>query len=226
MLDQLYCQELGKKLRIAPLNVVRENAEVELLQVMTENDLTIRTVFYGGTALRLAYGSPRFSEDLDFLMIKQITMRELEKTLENFARNYSGSSIKDIKDKRRTLFALINITHPNLKHPVNLKIEISKRKNGLKTELLPISSPCSHLTPIVFVATIQSMLTLKENAIRGRDESRDWFDLWFIARYLKQEFSPPKELPFSAREFKRELKRFLPQDKWSIIDQIVETIKK
>lgn len=222
MLDQAYLQELGKRLRIAPLNVLRENAEVGLLQTMTENGLTNRLIFYGGTALRLAYGSPRFSEDLDFLITREITTTELEKSLKRFSQTYSGSSLRDIKDKRYTLFGMINIAHPGLKHPINVKIEISKKKNGLKTELIPLSSPCSHLTPIVVVPTIQAMFTLKEKAVAGRDEPRDWFDLWYIAKHLKREFAPPREFPFVPRDFRRELKRFLPQDKWPIIDQILE----
>lgn len=225
MLDQRYLQELAKKLKIAPMNIVRESVEVELLQTLTESDLTKNLLFYGGTAIRLAYSSPRFSEDLDFLMTRRISSADLERVLEKFCAGYIGSSVRDVKDKRQTLFALVNVTHPALKHPINVKIEMSKKRDGLTTALMPLSSPCSHLTPIVPVPTIQMMLTLKENAIKGRDEPRDWFDLWFITKYMKQDFSPPEEFPFAPHEFKRELKRFLPQDKWTIIDQILKEVE-
>jgi len=38
-----------------------------------------KLVFKGGTALRLAYGSPRFSDDLDFSELKTIELKKFQK---------------------------------------------------------------------------------------------------------------------------------------------------
>lgn len=50
---------------------------------LAQSDLAKKLIFYGGTSLRLAYGSPRFSEDMDFLMIEKVTERGLKKVIEN-----------------------------------------------------------------------------------------------------------------------------------------------
>jgi len=219
-MDQYNLQLLTKKLKIAPLNIVRENIEIEILNAFSQSKLAKKIIFYGGTALRLAYASPRFSEDLDFLMIKKIRAKDLKDLFLDLTKEHKGTALKDFKDKRNTLFALINLKHAALKHPINIKIEIAKRKNGIQYEFVPLSSPCSHLVPIVPTIKIESLKDLKEKAIKKRIEARDWFDLWYITKYLKKPWRPSKKFPFDKKEFKRELKRFLPQDKWMLIDQI------
>lgn len=136
-------------------------------------------------------------------------------------KEYFGIIIKDFKDKRKTLFALINTIHPSLKYPINIKVEISKRKNSVKYEFVPLSSPCSHLVPIIPTIKIESLKKLKEELIKRRKEPRDWFDLWYISKYMKVPFKPSIKFPFDKKEFKRELKRFLPKDKWVLIEQIM-----
>ena len=220
-MDQYNLQLLAKKIKMAPLNIIRENIELEILNAIAQNGLAIKVIFYGGTALKLAYGSPRFSEDLDFLMIKKVKSQELKDVLLNLIKEHEGVALKDFKDKRNTLFALINVKHQTLKHPLNIKIEIAKRKNRVQYEFIPLSSPCSHLTPIIPTIKIESLKKLEKETIKRRKEVRDWFDLWYIAKYLKEPWRPPQKFPFDKREFRRELKRFLPQDKWILIDQII-----
>lgn len=220
-MDQYNLQLLTKKLKIAPINIVRENVEIEILNAIAQSEISTKIVFYDSTALRLGFGSPRFSEDLDFLMIKTVQSNELKKILSNLVKEYFGIIIKDFKDKRKTLFALINTIHPSLKYPINIKVEISKRKNSVKYEFVPLSSPCSHLVPIIPTIKIESLKKLKEELIKRRKEPRDWFDLWYISKYMKVPFKPSIKFPFDKKEFKRELKRFLPKDKWVLIEQIM-----
>lgn len=220
MLDQYNLSLLTKKLKIAPLNIIRENMELEILNALAQSEITTKIIFYGGTALRLAFGSPRYSEDLDFLMVKNIDVKDLQSALFRLATDSGDIVIKDIKDKRNTLFSLIHIKNSTLKHPLNIKIEIAKRKNRIQYEHIPLASPCSDLKPIVPTITIESLEQLKVIAIKKRNEPRDWFDLWYITKLLKKPWKPPLEFPFDKKEFKRELKRFLPQNKWLLIDQI------
>lgn len=219
-MDQYLLERLIREIKISPLNILRENVEIAFLNKLGQTNLTKKLIFYGGTSLRLSYGSPRFSEDIDFLMIGKISEDDLKRIIENLSIENPGVSLKDIKMKRNTLFALLNLVHPLLKYPLNIKIEISIRKDGVKAEYVPLSSPCSNLTPIILTATINSLKILKKETIKHRNDPKDWFDLWYISKYLKEPFLPPIKFPFDSKEFKRELKRFLPQSKWSLIDQI------
>ena len=54
-------------LKISIDKIVREEAEMAFLQELADDPLSSKLVFYGGTALRLAYNSPRFSEDIDLI---------------------------------------------------------------------------------------------------------------------------------------------------------------
>lgn len=221
-MDRFLAEALSHKIKIAPLNIVRENIEVSILFTLSESSIAGRLIFYGGTALRLAYGSVRFSEDLDFLMIKKVSKEELELLLKEFQKKVLNVEIKEVFEKRNTLFALINISNEILKHPINVKIEICKKKNDVDAEYIPLVSECSHLRPIVYTATINSLKKLKIETIKHRDDPKDWFDLWYIYKYLKEEVVYPKKIPFNKREFERELKRFLPQNYWNLINQVYE----
>ena len=219
-MDNYLLEKLTREIKISPLNIIRENAEVIFLDKLGHSGFAGKLIFYGGTSLRLSFGSPRFSEDLDFLMTGKITEGALKDLLIDLSAENPGFSLKDIKLKRNTLFALFNVVHSSLKYPLNIKIEISRKENGIKAEYVPLSSPCSNLAPIILTASIQSLEKLKTEAIRQRMDAKDWFDSWYIAKYLKKTFVLPVPFPFDAKEFKRELKRFLPQDKWALIDQI------
>lgn len=221
-MDQYNLANLSKELKIAPLNIVRENIEVGVLNSFSQDDIANKLIFYGGTALRLAYGSPRFSEDIDFLMIKKIPAKELEEILRDFIVDHPEVTLKDLKVKRNTLFVLLNIKSPFLKHPINMKIEIATRKDGIKYDFIPLSSSCSHLRPIMPTIKIESLERLKQETIKSRNEPRDWFDLWYIEKYLKKPFEFPVKFSFDKKEFERELKRFLPRDKWVLINQIIQ----
>jgi len=221
-MDDLLLSELSASLKIASLNILREEAEMLILYVLAESPLAGKMIFYGGTALRLAYNCPRFSEDLDFLMVKPIKEKELEPALEKAIERNPGLSLVEIKDKRNTLFALLKLRDPFLKHPLSIKIEIAKRKNGIKKEFRPLSSPCSPLQPALYTATLDSLEKAKLRALKERGSPRDWFDAYYIAALLRRPFHSPAKFTADKVEFKRELKRFLPRDKWPMIDEVLK----
>jgi hypothetical protein len=51
---------------VSPRHVVREFLQVRILEAMQHAGTASSLAFHGGTALRLLYQTPRFSEDLDF----------------------------------------------------------------------------------------------------------------------------------------------------------------
>lgn len=57
---------LARSTGTSPRHVVREFLQVRLLEALQHAGATSSLAFHGGTALRLLYHTPRFSEDLDF----------------------------------------------------------------------------------------------------------------------------------------------------------------
>ena len=52
MLNQYLLERLSRELKIAPLNVIREHLEMEVLYYLSQSSLSNDIIFYGGTALR------------------------------------------------------------------------------------------------------------------------------------------------------------------------------
>jgi hypothetical protein len=135
--------------------------------------------------------------------------------------------LKDIKDKRQTMFALLAVQDDKLKHTFSLKIEIHKpvEKVNLETSLSLIKSPLSVAEPLLLVPTLTELKRLKEDALVDRKKARDVFDLWYIAQSLRENFIIPEKSPsYTKREFQNELQVFLPKKYYPIIDQLYEQI--
>ncbi|MBU4338033.1 nucleotidyl transferase AbiEii/AbiGii toxin family protein [Patescibacteria group bacterium] len=219
-----------KNLGISRDQILREEAELNFLKLLADNKLGAKVVFYGGTALRLAYGSPRFSEDIDLISVKYFKFTEFKKFIKEVGEaNKEHWQVKDIKEKRNTMFALFLIRDKKLKHNFSLKIEtrIPAKKVSLESQLALIKSPVSAKEPLLLVPTIRELKKMKENALAARKKARDIFDLWYIAQALREPFSLPDKMPiYSKREFKNELQVFLPIKYYPIIEQLYGQINK
>lgn len=221
--------EFTKEFGIARDQILREEAEMEILSEFSKDKLSAKLIFYGGTALRLAYGSPRFSEDIDLLVIKKTSFAEFKSFAAGLIKKHNNWTLKDIKDKRQTMFALININDEKLKHPFSIKIEARKpeHKPNIETELSLIKSPLNIAEPLLLVPTLKQLQKLKKMALHGRKKSRDIFDLWYIAQTLRENFVLPKKMPkYKEREFINELKVFLPKKYYPVIKQLYEQLGK
>jgi predicted nucleotidyltransferase component of viral defense system len=68
-----------ENLRVFKRNLIREYIQYKILEGIFDSKFNAKMVFMGGTAIRILYGNPRFSEDLDFdnLGLKQEDFNEL-----------------------------------------------------------------------------------------------------------------------------------------------------
>ncbi len=220
---QGYIKEFG----IARDQILREEAEMEILAEFAKEKLSAKLVFYGGTALRFVYGSPRFSEDLDLLVMKKTSFAEFKKFVAELIAKHSNWTLKDLKDKQQTIFALISINDEKLKHAFSVKIEVHKpeHKPKLETKLALVTSSLSVVEPLLLVPTLKELQRLKEAALIGRKKGRDIFDLWYIAQSLRENFVMPAKMPmYKKREFENELKVFLPKKYYPVINQLYEQL--
>jgi predicted nucleotidyltransferase component of viral defense system len=213
-MDQFIAESLSKKIRIAKEPIVREEYEMIFLQVLLACKFHKKLIFKGGTALRLAYGSPRFSEDLDFSLLDKIKSQDFFEIIRKTVKDLPMVSIKELTEKHYTHFAILKIKEPYLRQPFPLKIEISKRpvawkeksdyvSHGLKSQLVPLEA-------VSFVATLERAFRDKKKMIKERDKARDLFDLWWLGRNLSRKV----KLNFKNSEIKKirgELNQFLPE---------------
>jgi len=88
MISENEIVRLATDLHIDRERIIREFYEMLMLNEIAQNSWSQWLVFKGGTALRLAYQSPRFSDDLDFGMIQPIIIDKLSQFISKTASKY------------------------------------------------------------------------------------------------------------------------------------------
>ena len=78
---------IQNKFQTLKANVLREYVQHLFLSSLYRTNGSENILFKGGTGYRIAYKSPRFSEDLDF-SASQISIKEIEKIMINVLKIY------------------------------------------------------------------------------------------------------------------------------------------
>lgn len=227
MLEDTIVNNLAKKIQISLDRIVTEAWEIILLKELFQAPFAKNLIFKGGTALRLAYASPRFSEDLDFSLRKKILEKKFINFFKEISKKYPEISIADIKEKHYTLFALIKIKESILQRPFSIKVEISKRPVLLNYESMPkiLSSPVSSLEVLAETLTLEQIKKDKIQAIKTRTKARDLFDLWYLCEKLKKQM-PKIKNKISGQQIKQELHKFLPKNYYQIVSYLIQNYGK
>jgi len=221
IMEQLLAERLALELKIDVTQVAREYWEVIFLNRLFESRTGKDLIFKGGTALRLAYGSPRFSEDLDFSLLEDRMAREFKETTAGLVEPFAEADITDLAAKRWTYICEIRITEGYLAQPFRVKLEVSRRPApGYKSELRLITSPATPLQALGRVATLEQLYQDKQECIMDRTAPKDVFDLWFISQKLEIPYRPP-ETKITPKEMKRDLAKYLPSDYQKVIGELI-----
>lgn len=224
-MDLSTAQSLSQKLQISQAFVVREEYEILFLKEIFESEYGSSLVFKGGTCLRLAYNSPRFSEDLDFTLIAEINREEFVNFLKEIGKKYPVVTDIETIEKFYTVFALVKIKEDYLDRSFSIKIEVSKREGSwVKDKDLSqkvIRSEVTPLTVLAQVASLKRLLEEKEDAIKNRKAARDVFDFWYINQLLKREVKSDFA-GYDKEQAKSELHRLLPTNYWRLVDSWLE----
>lgn len=161
-----------------------------------------KAAFYGGTALRLFYGLPRFSEDLDFSLLHtnmdfslpdyhMAVKKELESY--GFEMEITGKQSGAVESafiKTDTSIVLLDILAPeNIRDSIGhgrkwkVKFEVDKDPpGGFKSEIRYLLEP----SPIsVRLYSPSSIFSGKMHAVlfrgwKNRVKGRDWYDMVFL----------------------------------------------
>ena len=217
-------QALATKLQTTELNVRREYFQHLFLSYFYQQPLTDRIYFKGGSALRMLYHSPRFSEDLDFS--SSVTdIQALEEAILGTLAAVARENINpDIAESKTTTGGYLAIVTLRTDHDaVAIQLEISLREGEKRGEAVMIAS--DFIPAYMVVALIREQLVdEKIQALLSRRKARDFYDLYFILRanllpaQRRDVLSPAVETLRQSRiDFEKELKEFLPKSHWAII---------
>ncbi len=189
------------------VDALREILQEIVLLGLYEGGFFKEAAFYGGTALRILHGLPRFSEDLDFSLLKEnpsFDLRIYEKSLSETLRSFgfdvkiemkektADSAVQSAFLKGNTVEHLLSISAPkNILQSIH-KDQIIKIKFEVDTEpplhfqthsvlrLIPRPYSITAMTlPSLFSGKMHALLCRSWGT---RSKGRDWYDLvWYIA---------------------------------------------
>jgi predicted nucleotidyltransferase component of viral defense system len=202
---------IERRLKTYTLNSV-EDEEFALKEILQEiilfglsnSDFFNEALFQGGTALRLFYGLPRFSEDLDFLLQKpnkRFTWKKYSDVIQNICRNFSitpeivdktqlDKNVQKMFLKDNSIGKILNLafSHDSYKK-LSIKLEIDiNPPAGSYTEIKFLDFPIAYST---IVQDLSSNFAGKCHALLCRPyvKGRDWYDfLWYISQKVTPNF--------------------------------------
>ena len=220
-MEQSIAEGKARELRIDITQVVREFWELILLKGLYDSPYGRDFIFKGGTALRLAHGSPRFSEDLDFSLIHDRLKGKFGGWVERIIAPFPALALTDLEEKRYTYLAEIKVTQGYLPFPFRIKIEISMR--GIKDyqwKLQLLSSPVSTVQVLGQVGVLEQIYRDKISCLKDRAKPKDLFDLWYISQKLNIPYTPPPTT-LKKNELIRDLRKYLPRDFWPAVGELI-----
>jgi acyl carrier protein len=163
-----------------------ENWHVQVMTSIAKSVVDTPFILKGGTALLLAYGLDRFSEDLDFDSTKAIRLENRIKDAIKFPIQIK--SIDILKDTDTVTRYRLVYDSPQRKEN-RLKIEISYRTHCPET---------FQLIQGIKVYDIPSLIEQKLLAIEHRTQARDLYDIHFLATHYGHAFSESQKQHVSS----------------------------
>jgi len=187
------------------LNALHEVMQQITLAGLYRGGFFDKAAFYGGTCLRIFYGLQRFSEDMDFSLLKQDNKFDLEHYFNPIIDEFKAHG-KDIvitkKDKKtnaniKSAFLKDDTAIYNLKfrteRSVKIKIEVDINPPlGFSTEhkllLLPFSfMPRCYSLSDLYAGKMHAFLF---RSWKNRVKGRDWYDFeWYVRNNVALNFN-------------------------------------
>ena len=199
-------------------NAVYEISQQVILSGLSRAGFFDKAAFYGGTCLRMFYGMERFSEDMDFTLIRRnepFDFKEyFQPVVDEFA--FIGRQV-EIKKKEKKSFGRVesaflkdttdvyDLTFHTEKS-IKIKLEVDVRPPlNFDTEYKLLMQPRSFMTRCL---TLPDLFAGKMHALvfrtwKSRVKGRDWYDMeWYVRR----------KTPLSFRHLKERIREFNGMD--------------
>ncbi|KUK79049.1 MAG: hypothetical protein XD95_0642 [Microgenomates bacterium 39_7] len=182
MITQKQVQELAKQHQRDQYSIYREYLQSAALTQLFSLENSNQLIFKGGTALRLIYQSPRFSEDLDFnsntsLSKTKLLIKQLSKQLQLQIPNLYFKFIPSVAGLTAKLYLPLKISSQDL--TVKLDFSFREKLHSFNKTTLQTSFPIQSFS-LIQVMSKEEILAEKIGAILSRDQVRDIYDLWWL----------------------------------------------
>jgi len=222
-MERDFALDLSAKLGIDMQQIIREEAELIVLKQLFDSSISDNLIFKGGTALRLIYGSPRFSEDLDFSLKVNISQTEFRKIISKIVKSDERFILKDLANKYYTHIAQIKMKESWQEVALSMKIELSKEmlRNKSSPEYVNAlaKSPVTNISVMAQVSPLEIILKEKMQAIKERKMPRDIFDIWFICQKSSAPFTL-SSFGYPKGKMRQELRKFLPKSFYPVVEDL------
>lgn len=215
-------------------NIVREYFQHMFLGELYKLSDAKQMLFKGGTALRIIYNSPRFSEDLDFSLFGVLQNKIKPFVEELFVRVLAeiervGVEVKLGEKIGATSGGYFGVATFRMFEysPVGVEINVSSRDG--RSIVGEVDSIANNFVPTYTVIHLPQNELVDEKifgALHERKKPRDFYDLYFIMRkgmlfidQKKQLAGMKDEIVADSKkiDFRGELGAFLPVDQQAII---------
>lgn len=196
MLDLILKQVESEKGPLENRNKIRRFLQIILLKILNESKSGSALAFTGGTALHFLYGLPRFSEDLDFSLVRrekysfESLVQELQASLKNLNLpvDFKSQSEKNIHHVfcrfREILYEAGLSSLVDEKLPIRIEIDTNPPQ-GWKTHIALHSEV--YTFPIQHFDLSSSFATkLHACLFRSFAKGRDYYDLmWYLGKKIQ-----------------------------------------
>lgn len=225
----------------ATMNAEQEVCQKIALAGLHRGGFFDHAAFYGGTCLRMFYGLPRFSDDMDFSLTQKRDDIHLENYFDAIREefNLAGFDITITKKEKKAFgkvesaFLKENTEAYDIKFQtkktVKVKIELDTDPPLLfNTEQKLLMQPYSFMVRCFTLPDLYAgkMHALVYRAWQRRVKGRDWFDFeWYVRNGVPLSF---RHLQERIREFNEAIVRpeeFMDQLRKKIVETDIENVK-
>ena len=191
MIKQSEIKNISRKYIVPISTIERDYAQYWILSFLP------KMVFKGGTCLRKIYFEEyRFSDDLDFTLLEETNIANLEdKILNSIQQAKTRSNIdfineinsKEVKNGYSfdIYFRITRVTGS----PLKIKIDITKKENEHiidQIEQKMINHPYSDKIDTKILAySLEEMFAEKTRSLFERTRPRDLYDIWYLNKNVK-----------------------------------------
>lgn len=213
-------------------NAIYEVSQQLVLAGLSNGGFFDKAAFYGGTCLRIFHGLDRFSEDMDFTLLKEDRSFNFEQYFQSIIDQFSvvGRNV-EIKKKDKKSFGKVESAFLKdntdvydisfqTERSIKVKIEVDiVPPMKFSTEQKLLLQPMSFMTRCVALPDLFAgkMHALVFRAWKSRVKGRDWYDFeWYVRngielnfRHLQERIRQFNDRDMTLNEFVDELKNRL-----------------